>query len=688
LDFQSWLCKAQTSGRTHIHNMKSKLFFILVLIALTMLTAYTNANDAAPTTPAAPGAVESLPTAAPAHKPEAKSPNPLCIDDEEEAAIFSLILLLMLAACLVATYLLLKFHLHWFPESVLIIGIGIVLGLILTVYPTDFDIITQLDPNIFFQIFLPAIIFDAGYTLEKQPFFGNLGGIIVYAVIGTILSTVVVACGLFLLGVAGWSLVELPLVDALMFGSLISAVDPVATLAIFSALKVNPILHYLVFGESIVNDAVAIVLFKTFEGFKHSVDSSTEYLVLIGFIQFLYVSIGSVFLGIVMGLIASLFFKHVAVRKYPALELTFFVIFVYGPYLLSLPYLSGILTILVIGIVMSYYTAPNLSLTTQATVTNGARALAFASEALTFLYVGMALFSFKSLNWSVTLIVWTIILCVIGRFINVFPLTGILNQFRRTPIDFKTQFIMFFSGLRGAIAFALAIGIKPGGDVGEYLFTTTIIVVLFTIVVFGGGTYPLLKIFKIKTKKEFDDEMMLIEKANTGPKVQNKNILVRWDEDFLYRFFVRVDAQAPVTSVGDQVMLRSKFEKLGGRREFDLAANPGAEHIIVNDADALLYEDINAAPTSSEEAQRPSVTIKVDLPRANVRRRSNSVDFNARTKGEKISSDPSGKVDLLVKGMMSDPKKAKVYGEALALHYRRVKNLHDIVDNRYPQEQT
>ena len=46
------------------------------------------------------------------------------------------------------------------------------------------------------------------------------------------------------------------------FGSLISAVDPVATLAIFHALDVDPTLNMLVFGESVLNDAVSIVMFK------------------------------------------------------------------------------------------------------------------------------------------------------------------------------------------------------------------------------------------------------------------------------------------------------------------------------------------------------------------------------------------------------------------------------------------
>lgn len=56
---------------------------------------------------------------------------------------------------------------------------------------------------------------------------------------------------------------KLSFVESFAFGSLISAVDPVATVAIFQALDVDPILNMLVFGESILNDAVAIVLTRT-----------------------------------------------------------------------------------------------------------------------------------------------------------------------------------------------------------------------------------------------------------------------------------------------------------------------------------------------------------------------------------------------------------------------------------------
>lgn len=74
---------------------------------------------------------------------------------------------------------------------------------------------------------------------------------------GTAISALVVGGGIYLLGVAKL-VYPLNFVQSFAFGSLISAVDPVATLAIFQALDIDPVLNMLVFGESILNDAVAI----------------------------------------------------------------------------------------------------------------------------------------------------------------------------------------------------------------------------------------------------------------------------------------------------------------------------------------------------------------------------------------------------------------------------------------------
>lgn len=274
----------------------------------------------------------------------------------------------------------------------------------------------------------------------------TLTGIILYALVGTFISSLVVGCGLYILGYYGLS-IELGLVECLMFGSLISATDPVATLAIFCALEVPSTLHYLVFGESIVNDAIAIVLYETFEKFREAGKDDLALVTFKSIGQFLYVSIGSVLVALIFGVLSSLIFKYGALRHNPKLELGIFFVLAYTSYLVSLPYLSGIMTILVVGILMNQYSKPNLSEQTATALLTASNALAMICETFTFLYIGFALFAFENNQWDVRFIVFTILLCLLGRFLNIVPLSGILNMYREHKIGMKYQFIMWFSGM-------------------------------------------------------------------------------------------------------------------------------------------------------------------------------------------------------------------------------------------------
>merc|ERR1719435_153206 len=129
--------------------------------------------------------------------------------------------------------------------------------------------IEAFSPTMFFLVLLPPIIFESGYNLHKGNFFQNIGSIMVFAILGTAISALVVGGGVYLLGLAD-VVYKLDFIQSFAFGSLISAVDPVATLAIFQALDVDPVLNMLVFGESILNDAVAIVLTNTIIESGHS----------------------------------------------------------------------------------------------------------------------------------------------------------------------------------------------------------------------------------------------------------------------------------------------------------------------------------------------------------------------------------------------------------------------------------
>lgn len=122
--------------------------------------------------------------------------------------------------------------------------------------------------------------------------------------------------------------------ESFTFGSLISAVDPVATLAIFHALDIDPVLNMLVFGESILNDAVSIVLSTTAleAGIPTNEIFSTPTRVVLGIERFFLVLFGSAAIGIVFALLSALIFKYIDLRKNPSLEFGMIMIFIYAPY--------------------------------------------------------------------------------------------------------------------------------------------------------------------------------------------------------------------------------------------------------------------------------------------------------------------------------------------------------------------
>lgn len=343
---------------------------------------------------------------------------------------------------------------------------------------------------------LPPIIFESGYNLHKGNFFQNIGSILVFAILGTTISALVIGAGIYLLGLADVAY-RLNFAESFAFGSLISAVDPVATVAIFHALEVDPILNMLVFGESILNDAISIVLTTTISASINDANyakaTAGEAIVdaLKTFCAMFFASAG---IGVVFALTSALLLKHINLRKHPSLEFAMMLVFTYAPYVLAEGiHLSGIMAILFCGIVMSHYTHFNLSTVTQITMQQTMRTLAFIAETCVFAYLGLAIFSFKH-QCEMALVIWSIILCLIGRAFNIFPLAYLVNKFREHKITNKMQFIMWFSGLRGAISYALSLHLELSSDeTRRVIITTTLIIVLFTTLVFGGSTMPMLK---------------------------------------------------------------------------------------------------------------------------------------------------------------------------------------------------
>lgn len=250
-------------------------------------------------------------------------------------AIFFVLCVLALGILLIHLMLLTNFQ--YLPESVVIVFLGGLIGLIINMISDqkigNWRKEEAFSPTAFFLVLLPPIIFESGYNLHKGNFFQNIGSILVFAIVGTTISALVIGAGVYILGLADVAY-HLSFIESFAFGSLISAVDPVATVAIFHALDIDPVLNMLVFGESILNDAIAIVLTTSILE-SNKPDLSPIEAVFSAFNRFCLMFFASAGIGVVFALISALLLKHVDLRKNPSLEFGMMLVFTYAPYALA-----------------------------------------------------------------------------------------------------------------------------------------------------------------------------------------------------------------------------------------------------------------------------------------------------------------------------------------------------------------
>ncbi|EQC27202.1 sodium/hydrogen exchanger 3 [Saprolegnia diclina VS20] len=425
-------------------------------------------------------------------------------------ALNTLLFVIILGMCIVCAYLIKEYRFYYLPESGAAMIVGLIVGACARLfYPSRKEMeFLRFNKLLFYFFLLPPIIFEAGYSLHRKNFFDNFSTILLYAVLGTMVSTFIVGFLTFYAGQLGWISIDTssPL-EALLFGALISAVDPVATLSILGnpELNLDPLLYSLVFGESVLNDAVSIVLFNTFLKFYESGHEFTPYAVGMLLIEFTFISLGSVACGFVTGLGCSLLCKNTNIKKYPKYEIALLFLFAYGSYSLAeVMKLSGIMSLFFCGITMAHYNTYNLSPSSQVTAESIFQSFALAAEFFVFLYMGMGICVGQFGRWDITFMVLAILFCLIARLFNIFPFSWLANLGRSQKIPFQMQVVLWFAGLRGAIAFALSQDM-PGANRDVYT-TTTLTVVIFTTIVCGGLTEPLLKQTKLKKSDDDDEE--------------------------------------------------------------------------------------------------------------------------------------------------------------------------------------
>lgn len=377
------------------------------------------------------------------------------------------------------------------------------------------------DPEVFFNILLPPIIFHAGYSLKRRHFFRNMGSILAYAFMGTVVSCFIIGLLMYgcvmLMKQVGQLDGDFFFTDCLFFGAIVSATDPVTVLAIFNELHVDVDLYALLFGESVLNDAVALVLSSSIVAYQPEGDNSHTFdimAMLKSFGVFLGVFSGSFALGVATGVMTALVTKFTKLRDFQLLETALFFLMSWSTFLLAEACgFTGVVAVLFCGITQAHYTFNNLSPESQNRTKQLFELLNFLAENFIFSYMGLTLFTFQNHVFNPMFIVGAFVAVFIGRAANIYPLSFLLNLGRRNKIRSNFQHMMMFAGLRGAMTFALSIR-DTATYARQMMFSTTLLVVFFTVWICGGGTTQMLSCQHIRVGVDSDQDTSSITEGS------------------------------------------------------------------------------------------------------------------------------------------------------------------------------
>ncbi len=367
----------------------------------------------------------------------------------------------------------------------------VIVGLIISFF-TGF-IQLRLTPDLVLFVFLPALLFEGAWSSSIQLFHKNWFVIFLLVGPGLLLELVLIATPLHFIAGLDWG-------NSFLLSAILSPTDPIAVLGLFRQLHVNSQLSAIIEGESLFNDGIAGSFYQVFLALVLA-SLSNSHLTgiqawLQGFMVFLEQFGGGLLVGGISGFLVSRFVRHL---DESLLETTVTIVAAYGTYLLAEAFhSSGILAVVIAGLIVgSYGRTQSMTEHTQETVDNFWSVIAFVANALLFLLVGVQLnpiHFLQSVNLSSLLITAgsTIVAVLLARLIVVLLLPRHLQRIPNLRLH-SWRFLIFWSGLRGALSLALVLAVPFNVPRREELVFATYGVVLFTLLVQGLSLRLILK---------------------------------------------------------------------------------------------------------------------------------------------------------------------------------------------------
>lgn len=366
------------------------------------------------------------------------------------------------------------------PYTIGLVVVGLALGT-LTEHVGALAVLrgVELSPELILFVFLPTLIFESAFNLDSRLLAQNLAPVLILAGPGLILSMLVIG------GLLVW-LTPLEAGPAFLFGALISATDPVAVIALFRSIGAPKRLTILVEGESLLNDATAIVAFQLVLGVLAGGMLATGALTR-GVLQFGVVFVGGFAVGAVIGY--AMIRSIALAQDDPLVEVALTTVVAYAAFIAADHYLhvSGVMAVVGAGAVIGTLGPTRFVAEVRAYLHRFWEYAAFVANSLIFLLVGMSVRP-ATLTADVGMITWGIVAAMVARATTVFGLVPLIGRLRGAErIGRRYQVALFWGGLRGAVAVALAMSLPADFPQRDSIVALAIGVVLFTLLT-GGLT--------------------------------------------------------------------------------------------------------------------------------------------------------------------------------------------------------
>ncbi len=365
-----------------------------------------------------------------------------------------------------------------------IVGL-LVAGFLIAFLPSSPDL--PLSRGLIFNVLLPPLVFEAALQLDWRRFRDELPLTLTLAFLGVAIAAAIVAAGMHIVTGWGW-------LGALLFGMLIAATDPVSVIASFREMGCLPRVSMVVEAESLLNDGVAAVGFAVVSAIAAGTSPNATSLVP----AFAWTLGG----GMAIGLATSGAILLIVGRTDdPLVEITLTTIAAYGSFLLAEHlHASGIISTLCAGLLIgSIGQSAFLSTSGRDRVGWAWEYFAFLANSFVFILIGMNLASQPLQRLGPASAAAAILLVLAGRALSVYPLAALFSR-SRWRLKASFQHTLFWGGLRGALALALALAVPSNVPERNAIILAAFAVVAFSILV-QGLTMPLLiKRFDLASK--------------------------------------------------------------------------------------------------------------------------------------------------------------------------------------------